>query len=213
LAACGDGTVAPPTRSAEIASARGGGSNASLTGFDTLRFSFVIDPSRVTTYNLGAGNRITFPAGSLCDPSNSSYGAGTWDQPCPVAQSPVTISAKAWLDASGDPRIDFSPDVRFVPTANPLGWVTITFTDFFASIDPLAAILYCRTPTAGCTNEALTDPTLATVVNPVTGTLTRRIKHFSGYNVAAGDAALGFAAFNKRRPRSGFMLASGRSGR
>ena len=199
IAACGESATAPPTRSIRATGENGGGSNASLTRWDTLRFSFVIDPSRVITYNLGAGNSIVFPAGSLCDPTTSSYGAGTWDQPCNVATSPLTENAKAWLDPAGNPHIDFNPSIRFVPTPNPAGWVVISFTDWYQASNPWVNILYCPTPTSTCVNEALSDPTLATVENPVTGQITRRIKHFSGYNVAAGDQS-DFVSLNKVAP-------------
>jgi hypothetical protein len=185
-AACSDSAVAPPSQPSRAITATGGGASASLSGWDTLRFSFVIDPSRNVSYPLGLGNSITFPAGSLCDPLTSSYGPGTWDQPCTVASGPLTVYAKAWLDASGDPRIDFTPSIRFVPTLNPAGWVTLSFTDHSAALNPLSAILYCRTVSSACVDESLTDPTLTTVKDPVAGKLTRRVKHFSGYNVAAG---------------------------
>jgi len=88
-AGCSDGSMAP-TSQAPTANVSGGGSSAALTGTDTLRFGFVIDPSRNITYNLGAGNAITFPQGSLCDPYTSSYGPTEWDQPCDVASRALT---------------------------------------------------------------------------------------------------------------------------
>ena len=69
----------------------GGGATQALTPWDTIRFSITIDPSRQTVYYLGAGNSITFPAHSLCDRDQSSYGAGEWDKPCTQATSPVTV--------------------------------------------------------------------------------------------------------------------------
>src|SRR5665213_1979115 len=47
-----------------------------LTKADTDRFSITIDPSSKTSYVLGTGNVLTFPAGSVCDPARSSYGEG-----------------------------------------------------------------------------------------------------------------------------------------
>src|SRR5437764_4526430 len=80
-AGCSDGTVAPKSQ-ASNAPAMNGGFSGSLSGWDTARFNFTIDPHYTLTYQLGAGNSITFPAGSLCDPSTSSYGMGEWDKPC-----------------------------------------------------------------------------------------------------------------------------------
>ncbi len=187
-AGCSDNTVAPRSESSSDTGLIGGGATAALTGFDTLRFSFVIDPSRSTYYYLGSGNSITFPARSLCDPVKSTYGNGEWDKPCPLATSPVTVNTKAWLDDQGYAHVDFERSVRFVPTANPAGWVILTLTDFGASANPWAQILYCRNASSTkCINEAKLDPTLATIKNPVTGQLTRRVKHFSGYSITAGD--------------------------
>jgi len=46
-AGCSDNTVAPKTASID-STIPGGGATAALTGTDTLRFTFVIDPSRNT---------------------------------------------------------------------------------------------------------------------------------------------------------------------
>jgi hypothetical protein len=184
LAACGDSTVAPRAKTAD-ATIPGGGATASLTGWDTLRFSFTIDPYHNTTYWLGLGNSIVFPAGSLCDPATSTYGPDQWDAPCPLATRTLLVNAKAWLDKSGHPRIDFDQHIRFAPSADPSKWVVLTFTDFLGALTR-SNIVYCASPTSPCVNEALADPSVATVRNPVTGQLTRRIKHFSGYNVFSG---------------------------
>jgi hypothetical protein len=192
LAACGDSTVAPSANSSTSTIA-GGGANASLTGRDTLRFSFVIDPSRTVVYPLGLGNSIVFPAGSLCDPATSSYGPGTWDDSCAIASRALTINATAWLDNSGHPRIDFDQHVRFAPSNDAAKWVVLSFTDFRSALLSSASIVYCATPNSSCVDEAAADPSVATVKDPATGRLTRRIKHFSGYNVFSGrcDADVG----------------------
>jgi hypothetical protein len=134
----------------------------------------------------------------------------------------VTEQVRAWLDAQGHPRVDFTPNIRFVPSALPTNWVILTFADYAASLDPWYNILYCTTATSACYDESTTDPSLVTTRNPVTGRVTRRIKHFSGYLVGAGDDQ---NAFNKaganlsmpsalRTPqgtaRSGYILVSGR---
>jgi hypothetical protein len=189
LAACGESAVGPKSQAPSAPSspaAVGGGSNATLTGFDTIRFSIVIDPARATYYNLGAGNSISFPAGSLCDPSKSTYGVGEWDKACTLATAPLTVNAIAWLDSTNHPHIDFNPSVRFVPSADPAGWVTISFTDYYASWMSSSAIGYCRNLSATCVDESKFDPTMTTVRDAITGRLTRRIKHFSGYNVFSG---------------------------
>ncbi|MEP6491389.1 MAG: hypothetical protein ABJF01_01840 [bacterium] len=218
LAACSDSVVAPRSEASDAAAVvNGGGSMQSLTGSDTVKFAITIDPSRQTYYYLGEGNSLTFPAHSLCDPSKSSYGSGEWDKPCVQATLPVTVQVKAWLDSYGHARVDFSTHLRFVPSNNPAQWVSLTFADLQASLDPHFDILYCQATAGSCTDEAKKDATLMTVHNPITGKITRRIKHFSGYNVAAGDdggdgrgmdASSSYSAITSAADRAQFSVAS-----
>jgi hypothetical protein len=187
LAACSENSMAPRDTS-PTTSVAGGGATAALTSNDTIRFSITIEPWHTTYYYLGQGNSITFPAHSLCM-LGSSYGPTEWDKPCMPAWSSLTVNAKAWLDGSGHARVDFDKHIRFVPSSNPYQWVVLTFADLQASLDPFFNILYCP-DTGACYDESKLDPSLATVRDPVTGKVTRRIKHFSGYNVAAGDDVL-----------------------
>ncbi len=224
LAACGD-AVAPRSPGIDAAPSFGGGVTTQLTTTDTIRFTITIDPWHSTTYNLGAGNVLTFPAGSVCDPAKSSYGDGQWDKPCVAARTSVSETVTAWLDSQGHPQVDFSKDLRFVPSVLPAGWVTLTFADYEGSLDPMFNILYCKTPTS-CVNESKKDPTLLTTHDPVSGKLTRRIKHFSGYLIGAGDgssnamnkapvapnassAVSGSTVLRGSVRRSGYILASG----
>src|SRR5262245_51081848 len=92
LAACSESPTAPMTEAPEsTVFVNGGGATMDLSATNVVRFSITIDPSRNTYYNLGAGNSLTFPAGSLCDPSRSSYGENEWDKPCTKATSPLTV--------------------------------------------------------------------------------------------------------------------------
>jgi hypothetical protein len=191
FAACSENTMSPRASDEPTTFEYGGGSAADLVPGDTLRFSFTIDPSRQTYYDLGSGNSITFPAGSLCDPTKTKYGQGEWDKPCSVAKSPLTVTVMEWLDSKGHPRVDFNPNVRFVPSSDPRQWVKITFSDLEASLDLSFSILYCPSVHSKCKDESKTDPSLVTYRDPITHMLTRRIKHFSGYNVAAGDDGSG----------------------
>ena len=194
---------------------------------DTIRFNITIDPWRTTYFYLGNGNTLTFPAGSVCDPNNSTYGPTEWDKPCKAARYSVTETVTAWLDAKGHPRVDFSPNLRFVPSVLPTGWVNITFGDMAASLDPWYNILYCASVGSGCVDESKTDASLLTVHDPVTGQVMRRLKHFSGYLVGAGDDPTAVPSFNKvgatppsspldigvasaYRNGSGYILVSGR---
>ena len=190
LAACSENSMAPRSEAPTNSSIAGGGSTMALTSTDTIRFSITIEPWHTTYYYLGSGNSLTFPAHSLCV-LGSTYGPGEWDRPCVPATSALTVNAKAWLDSKGHARVDFDKHIRFVPSSWPSQWVVLTFADLQASLDPFFNILYCPYATGACYDESRLDPSLLTVRDPITGRITRRIKHFSGYNVAAGDDGSG----------------------
>jgi hypothetical protein len=185
LAACSDGSIAPKSDASKTIS--GNGALATLTRTDTVRFSFVVNPALNQSFYLGAGNSVRFPAGAVCDPA-STYGVSEWDNACTPASAPITINASAWLDpVTGNPRVDFENHLRFVPSTDPLHWVTLAFTDLSAALNPSSDILYCTSAYSDCMSELSGDATLITVKNPVTGLVTRRIKHFSGYLLGSGD--------------------------
>jgi hypothetical protein len=219
LAACGD-AVAPRTAAPDADPVLSGGVTTALTRSDTVKFTITIDPRQPTRYDLGEGNSLVFPAGSVCDPTKSTYGVTEWDKPCEPARRTVAEHVKAWLDADGHPRVDFSPNIRFVPSPQPNKWVVITFSDYSASLDAWYNILYCPTDTSACYDESKTDPSLATNHDPVSGKVTRRIKHFSGYLVGAGDDDGSGGSFNRiqsgsklppvDKAHSGYILVSGR---
>jgi hypothetical protein len=227
LAACSDNAVAPRGPAIQAPSADRKGWKGALTS-NMVQFRITIDPKEASSFQLGSGNWVTIPAHSVCDLTKSGYGPDSWDKPCQPADAPITVEVTAWADASGHPQVDFSPDLRFVPTLDPESFAYIEFRDPVAAGNPAFNILYCRpkNPNAkpGCTNESLTDPSLVTVRDAAKGRLARRIKHFSGYNVAAGDMSDPTLSMNLvtwddgdgsvarvgQSKASGFMLASGR---
>jgi hypothetical protein len=156
---------------------------------DTLVARFTIHPRGRATYLLGRGHLVTIPSGVTCDPELSSYGPGTWDDPCPAAAEPITVTARTWNDESGRPHVDFAPHLRFAPTDDPARMAWLSLYDREAASDPSARILFCEENLAECVDEALSDPSLATLRDPFSGYVYRRIKHFSGYNMAARAAA------------------------
>jgi hypothetical protein len=196
LAACSDTSTAPQqVAEPSVQTAARLGSMQDLAGTDTARFTITIDPSKNSKYNLGAGNSLYFPAGSLCSLS-SSYGKDEWDKPCVKTAAAVDVNVKAWLDRYGNPRVDFDKHIRFVPTTNPAEFVMLQFSDRQASLNPFFNILYCpalpgESGSSSCYDESTTDVSLVTVRDPLNGKVTRRIKHFSGYNVAAGEEGEG----------------------
>lgn len=130
---------------------------------------------------------VVFPAGSICDPSTSSYGPATWDAPCAPLTSALRIRAVV-STVNGQSSVDFSPSIRFVPTSNPSRWVWMYMyapaaRSFSGNLSRFN-ILYLSRPGATLVDESVADATLRTYVDTWSGMAARRIKHFSGYVVA-----------------------------
>jgi hypothetical protein len=187
LAACADGPSAPPQQAPPAAARAQRGSNpnestSSGKGSASVQVvEMVVNNAWTRGFKLPNGHWILFPARSICDLGTSGYGPGTWDLPCTPHQGTVTILATVRTDAAGHPVVDFSPRLRFNPAA---AAVTLTMKDAYVSQTD-RAILYC--PDAGpCVDESLTDPSLVTYSEAGGNYYKRRIKHFSGYNIASG---------------------------
>jgi hypothetical protein len=149
------------------------------------------------TFEIGDLYTLTVPAGAVCVPG-SSYGPGTWDQPCTTLREGQSIKVTATYGfANNGPIVDFSPDIRFSPSKE----VTLS-TDLYAPVltmfrqyfqanpSSLRYFSIYYTPDFGDTriSDAALDASLTTHINLKTGVVYRRIKHFSGYNQAAGAA-------------------------
>src|SRR5262249_47768488 len=182
-----------------------------LVGTTTVTY----DPDRGVYANVGGGNVLYIPSGGVCDPTTSTYGIGQWDKPCNVLTRSIRITASSWTDSNGHPYVQFDPALRFVPSK----WSVLYMGDDDASVDLTVRITYCP-DTGMCIDEAKQDPSLATF--HWAGGVFRRIKHFSGYNVAAGfeetpddaraselrSASVGGVSM-ERAKRSGYMVVSG----
>jgi hypothetical protein len=158
-------------------------------------YLFEISPSGGTV-TLGDRFTIDIPPNAVCDPSSSSYGMGHWNEDCKATNNTVKVNARIWANEDRV-VVDFSPSLRFVPSAV----VTIStylLADVLAGRVDLAAtpgalgkyeLLY--SPDLGVTKfhepSALSDPSLKTHIDLVTGFMWRRIKHFSGYVTAQGE--------------------------
>jgi hypothetical protein len=135
---------------------------------------------------------VVFPAQSICDPDKSSYGEGTWDSACVPLKRAIKIHATT-RSLNGVDLVDFSPELRFVPSASPSRWVWM----FMYTPQAIGAsaelsrfnILYAPSIGANLVNDAMSDPTMRTYVDTQTGVSYRRVKHFSGYGVSSGRAA------------------------
>lgn len=150
---------------------------------DTLITVFTVDNADTTTVKLFDMATVAFTPNSICD-LGSSYGVSEWDMPCTPSDVAVTVTARGWRDADGHPRVDFEPNMRFNPDAAP---VFITMKDAGKDAGADLSILYCADGVPQCYDEATLDSSLATF--HVGKRYSRRIKHFSGYNISTGFAA------------------------
>jgi hypothetical protein len=150
---------------------------------DTVVTVFVVGTNTRNDASVGLGfsSRIEFPyqVGSICDPLRSSYGPGTWNDACIPLRRNVTITARTWLNAKGKLQTDFEPALRFVPGLRES--VNLTLRD--AALTG-TRIDYCND--AGvCVDESVSDASVATSLDRSNGFVSRIIKHFSGYTIAA----------------------------
>ncbi|HEX5972524.1 MAG TPA: hypothetical protein VFY85_11395 [Gemmatimonadaceae bacterium] len=149
---------------------------------DSSTYVIQVDPRRDNYLQFGK-HSLWLPANSICDPSTSSYGMGTWDQACSPLTTKITITAKVRSTIGGLPRIDFEPALRFNPKRTV--YLTLAVRGKQAKEAVAMRILYCPTSASKyCVDEALTDPSLDTVLDRQLKLVYRRIKHFSGYLVA-----------------------------
>ena len=152
---------------------------------NAVSYKFTATPGSTKTWILGA-HMLKFPMWTICDPSQSTYGPGTWQQSCVLLKSKINITATTWTDAFGHPHIDFGNALRFIP--NSLGELPALYLlDAAASITSWGNIMYCSDPgnIFSCVDESWVDPILKTRRDPATGFLYRIVRHFSGYNVWA----------------------------
>lgn len=154
---------------------------------DSLSADITVTPTG-GTFVLGK-HAIFFPAYSICDPQTSSYGPAEWDAPCDVLTENIQIHAEIRHE-DGFQWIEFSPELRFVPTNDPYQYVWLYLKSEQAQ-DPDVlsrfAILWAPDDTATAVDESQADPTLTTYLWRDGGVLFRRIKHFSHYQGSDGS--------------------------
>jgi hypothetical protein len=171
--------------------------------------SFRYDPDQGAVQRLGS-NVLVIPAAGVCDLS-SPYGAEYWDDACEPLTHSIVITATMFADSNGSPYVDFQPALRFVPDKE----TDLYLKDGYRDGDGVT-IDYCNL--FGCVDESLTDSSLVTQRLGISRILVRRIKHFSGYTIGAGDCRSTvvpdpdggwLCQDNADSPRSGYMLATG----
>ena len=211
LAACADST-APSTRptlarpalaapSAPASIQRDVIINALEQTDDSLIVDFTVTPSG--GWFVAGVNAVYFPPNSICEPSTSGYGRELWDAPCEPATGPVRIQGRAGLHGTVG-WIQFDNDLRFVPTDDEAQWVRIYMyadevrggqpADYLAR-EAAYGIVWLPTPGATPVDEAQADSTLKVQVQWGSGLVTRRVKHFSGYQMTNGIAEEGAAEY------------------
>src|SRR5438045_4773707 len=150
-----------------------------------------IDPNVSRTYAFGQ-NWISFPARSICDPATSGYGPDLWDAPCTPLTTPITVTVR-WSARGGYAFAQFSPELRFVSAdaGSTSRWVVLSLHGArkLHALSVYKILSNCSTTI--WVDESLTDPTLHAWLDPQRNSLVRRVKHFSGYMVAAAYSDLG----------------------
>jgi hypothetical protein len=196
LVGCSDNTFVAPTaqQSASTASAPttmmmapAGRPSLSLSGNSPLNTSadFTVGPQGGVF--LVGNHAVVFPKQSICDPARSTY--GDWDAACKTIGKPIQIHAVVRTE-SGRTWVDFSPELRFAPSADPSRWVWMYMytPEARGARGDLSRfnILYAQSIGGSTVDDAVSDPTLRTYVDTRLGISVRRIKHFSGYTASAG---------------------------
>ena len=193
LAGCDD-AVAPagvPDHGPALASiARTGLPNADIIvdrmAPDSLSADITVTPTG-GWFRLG-NHGIFFPDHAICDPATTMYGTEHWDAPCEALDAPIQIRAEVRTQ-DGRSWVDFTPSLRFVPSADSTQWVQIyLYSD--AAFDPEnlpdLSILWSQGIGETGIDESLDDPTQRTFVDVDQGIAFRRIKHFTGYSISSG---------------------------
>lgn len=192
---CGENTTAPTVAANHKLSVAGAPSfdfGGTGFGFGDQSSTFIVTANG-GSFNVGGLFSVNFPANSICA-DDGSYAVGKWDAACTPRKSALKITATVRMTSSGV-AVDFSPDIRFVPSQT----VTVS-TDLFAGFiranrsyymaHPSAlrpfAFYYSATLGGSRIADYVLDPSVVTHVDLNTGIVWRRVKHFSGYSMATG---------------------------
>ena len=143
-------------------------------------YTFTVDPSQAASIKLGASS-LELPASSVCTLATTSYGPSEWNNACVPESLPVTITAVVKNAATNHPSIEFAPAMRFNPGQSVQLLLKV---DNAATLSAMSKLLYCGPFSTLCVDESVNDTSLRTTVDGVNNTVSRRIKHFSGYTVA-----------------------------
>jgi hypothetical protein len=152
--------------------------------------TFTVDPNVSRTYAFGQ-NWIYFPAQSICDPTTSGYGSTVWDAPCSAVTRPIEVTVH-WSNKGGYAYANFTPALRFVPADSRTYTRRVVLSlHTEKKLHELDAYSILYNTGDGWVDESLTDPTLRAWLDPLHDSVYRRVKHFSGYMVAAAYSDFG----------------------
>lgn len=183
--ACGD-VIAPPRSDDASALTRVGGPlSLARNGYvgPNAKYVDVTIPAKGGVVTVGDFT-VTFPANAVCNPRNSGYGAGTWDNPCHSLKKDYDLRAAYWVE-HGEPFVEFLADIRFNPEKNVI--LSVSLPGLKGSTDSKDILYWSRTgQTTTRVSESSTDESVRSFFDSVSGKLSRRIKHFSGYVVTSG---------------------------
>ena len=206
VGACAEKSTVAPAEQAEVIAVP---ANFARVGNTVV---FRVNNAEGVTKKIGA-HVINIPAGAICA-LTSSYGSTEWNKPCQPLSGSIVITATVFQDNDAQPYIDFQPALRFSPNKE----VMLFFRQGHNTAKTELVIKYCNN-LGHCTDESLTDASLKPFRIGQTPILGRRLKHFSGYMVVAGESCGGSTFSNGDGTswceeggflrRSGYMVASG----
>jgi hypothetical protein len=194
--ACRDSIVAPARTPNTLSASRLPAFSKSGPAHDqTVIGTIELSPAG-GTYHVGDFD-VVMPAGAVCDPATTKYGVGHWNDDCTPAVRSVTVNVVA-VSKHGQVRVDFTPDIRFRPSAGAVTIQTQAYRDLLTSgaVRQLSrsssffdgfVILYVPTRGQGVDEGRSASRSMVTHVDLSTGLVWRQIKHFSGYLISAGQ--------------------------
>jgi hypothetical protein len=181
---------APPTLS---------GSSALAALATSTRVDFVIPAAGGRVSILGI-YMLDVPANAVCDPSaqdtRDGYAAAAWNAPCTVATTGITVHATLqW--SHNRMWADFSPSLRFAPgkTVTLSTGLMSPIVRYYADanggngsngLSRKWGILFAPSIDAPPVDDAKDDASIRTTVDFTAGTISRRVKHFTGYSILTG---------------------------
>jgi hypothetical protein len=195
LGACSDSPISPKSGASRVLGAdevavpslsKSSGGNVTIYQVDSNSVVFQIDPRKNQTVAAG-GNSLVFPAHSICDPETSGYGVDLWDAPCKPLTQPIWITAN-YSFRDGHAEVDFQPALRFAPASatDQSYWVILTLQEKIKLNSNLTYAIRWLAPDGTWIDESLADASMRAWTDKSGNKVSRRIKHFSGYNVTAG---------------------------